>query len=167
MAGGRKRTPDKVIECPRKTPVAGRQTAKAEPRTGDAGAPGLSHGPGKPDQPKPGTPGPCAFFRREKDLQRAVRHATCERVLWFRNNRGVADYGNRKVVYGLGRGGSDLIGVVRDTGRFIACETKSRHDKPTEDQKLFIRSVQLAGGIGVVAWTVQDVLDALDENASA
>ena len=55
---------------------------------------------------------------------------------------------------------SDTIGVFN--GRFFAFETKSKAGKPTALQRLFLRLVTTAGGIGGVTKTVADVKELLN-----
>ena len=102
----------------------------------------------------------------ENSLAQAMLLATRHMVCWFRNNSGVADYGGMRVRYGLGGvpGSADWIGIVLcgpDRGRFIAVELKVRPRKATPEQLQFLRRVRRAGGIGVVAYRVEDVLSAL------
>lgn len=98
----------------------------------------------------------------EARVTREVLLSTRHLVAWMRNNQGVADFGGHKVRYGVGGvGGSDYIGIVRGTGRFIACEMKAPGEKPTPEQLKFIEAVNNAGGIGVVAREPKDVLERL------
>lgn len=60
---------------------------------------------------------------------------------------------------GLCVGSSDLIGWYR--GRFLAIEVKSRRGIVTEEQRNFLDEVNGNGGIGIIARSVDDVLDAL------
>lgn len=53
-------------------------------------------------------------------------------------------------------GSSDIIGVTK-YGRFIAVEVKHGKNKPTEAQEMFIEDVTRRGGIGFVAWSLDDV----------
>jgi len=99
-------------------------------------------------------------FRKEKDLQAHIRLEFNHLLLW-RNNRGVADYGGIKVVYGLAPGASDLIGMVRNDGRFVAIETKSERDDLSDAQEDYIAMVNANGGIGIAAWRVSDVANRL------
>jgi len=79
----------------------------------------------------------------------AVRLALGARTdcVLFRNSTGLADTpSGSKVRYGLCKGGSDLIGTVRPSGRMICIELKSPGGKLSEDQKKFINLINLAGG---------------------
>jgi hypothetical protein len=98
----------------------------------------------------------------ENRVTQAVLLGTRHLVAWMRNNTGVATYGSSKVWYGVGgKGGSDYIGIVRSTGQFIACEMKAPGKEPTREQLHFIEDVKKAGGLGVVAYGVDDVLGVL------
>lgn len=58
---------------------------------------------------------------------------------------------------GLCKGGSDLIGWTTD-GRFIAVEVKSASGRLTPEQANFLEQVNKAGGIGICARSVEEVL---------
>ena len=76
----------------------------------------------------------------------------------------------RPVNFGLCEGSSDLIGwrsvtitpdMVGDTvALFVACEVKDRA-RVTEEQERFLQAVKSAGGIGVVARSVDEADAAL------
>lgn len=119
----------------------------------------------------------------ESDLSREIMKAVTEaggRV--FRNQVGLGWYGKADVLRrpdgslfvsingarplhaGLCEGSSDLIGFYR--GRFLAIEVKtpgkdSTSKKRKESQGNFIDQVRAAGGIGIIARSVAEVLDAL------
>ena len=98
----------------------------------------------------------------ERDIQRAIMIETHSLVDWHRNNVGVARISGYTVRYGVGgNGGSDLIGILRGSGRFIACEVKRPGQKPTIGQKKFIDRINRAGGLAFVATSVEDVLEAI------
>jgi hypothetical protein len=59
------------------------------------------------------------------------------------------------VRYGLCKGSSDLIGLVRG-GRFVAIEFKSDRGRPTAEQLRFIELVQAFGGLAGVSRSVGD-----------
>lgn len=80
----------------------------------------------------------------------------------FRNNVGVAFQPNGQVIkYGLHNGSSDLIGwhsvvvtqdmVGKKLAVFLAIETKNKRGKVTTEQKNFLREVDAAGGIAILA----------------
>jgi hypothetical protein len=78
----------------------------------------------------------------------------------LRNNVGVLkDVTGRHVSYGVGgNGGSDLIGWTAIDGLavFTAVEVKRKGKKPTDEQLAFVAAVKAAGGIGVIAYSVDD-----------
>src|SRR6185436_5816277 len=51
-------------------------------------------------------------------------------------------------------GASDIFAILGPTGRFLAIETKRVGEKPTTQQTAFLQSVEAAGGLGIVAWTL-------------
>jgi hypothetical protein len=85
---------------------------------------------------------------------------TAREVDWMRNNVGQDQV--TRVRYGVGGvGGADLIGIRRCDGRFIACEVKGPSGKPTPEQLRFLERVRFSGGIGVLAYGVADVVEAI------
>ncbi len=79
-------------------------------------------------------------------------------VIW-RNQAGFHEEGERKMKYGLTRGASDLIGVMRPSGRFIAFECKAPGKKPTADQLAFISLVERMGGCAGYGSSVDEAED--------
>jgi len=68
---------------------------------------------------------------------------------------------NFPVLQGMGsrRGICDRIAIYK--GRFVAIETKAPGKKPSDAQKEFLREVEEAGGIAIVAYSPEDVIEAL------
>lgn len=102
----------------------------------------------------------------EAEIQRQIRlaagRAVPDCILW-RNSTGLATHapgtvGERTVRYGLTKGGADLIGVltVRGVGIFLAVEVKTRVGRLSADQELFGELVARAGGVFIVARSVDD-----------
>ena len=58
------------------------------------------------------------------------------------------------------RGVSDLLGIWK--ARFIAIEVKVPKKYPSKDQKSFLQDVANAGGIAIVARSVEDVRKVLE-----
>jgi hypothetical protein len=101
----------------------------------------------------------------EIDTQNAIRIAVSatQRAVALRNNTGLflTLDGSRKVQAGLGKGTSDLIGLVehvvrpedvgRKVGLFLAIEVKTSTGRGSDEQKLFLKSVVRRGGIGGIA----------------
>jgi hypothetical protein len=84
----------------------------------------------------------------------------------LRNNVGqLTDARGGHVRYGVGGdGGSDLIGWM-DLGSlavFLAVEVKRRGKKPTDKQSAFLAAINAAGGLGIVAYSVDDVRREID-----
>lgn len=95
----------------------------------------------------------------------------------LRNNSGMLqDRTGRWVAYGLGNSGSkkdtsagDLIGWTDVEGRavFTSVECKRRGEKPTEKQVAWCSAIQKQGGIGVIAYSVDDFVDAVNKYRAA
>ena len=110
----------------------------------------------------------------EAAIMRAIQIAVGEHgVRLFRNNCGQAITASGNVIrFGLANpGGSDLIGWVPVTITkdmigsrvcvFTAIEVKRPRKKPTQAQADFIEAVKKAGGIAMVACSVEEVLSVL------
>ncbi len=64
---------------------------------------------------------------------------------------------------GLGskKGVADIIGILPD-GRFLAIEVKKPGGRLTELQKEFLNAVRHNNGVGIVAYSVDDVIEVLE-----
>ena len=96
-----------------------------------------------------------------KQIQLAAPSVGC-RLL--RNTVGkLRDRHGRMISFGLAVGSSDLIGWCQ-TGAiavFLAVEVKGPGGRTTPAQRQFLQTVTLVGGIGILAYSVQDFLDEL------
>lgn len=103
----------------------------------------------------------------ESSLQARIQIAlAASGVLVWRNNVGLADYKHTKVVYGLGKGSADLIGLVKmpnGVARFFGCEVKRRLGKVRPNQERWMEIVRRWGGYVVVARSVEDALKGVEE----
>lgn len=103
----------------------------------------------------------------ERDIQGAILRylERCSKVAWcHRMSVGRAKLSNpgggtRWVNFGF-VGCPDIIGQLTD-GRFLAVEVKAKRGRPSSEQAAFIQTVQAANGVGVVAWSVDDVIQAI------
>ena len=104
----------------------------------------------------------------EHIVQRAVMLAVGGRpdCRIFRNSLGrFQDATGRWVRFGIANpGGADLIGwrTVNGVARFLAIECKSERGQTTEAQDTFLQAVRRAGGIGIVARSVEEAIAGLD-----
>ena len=100
----------------------------------------------------------------ETQLQAAIRDALLAtgRVILWRNNTGkLQDRQGRRVQFGLGVGGADLVGMLRGSGRFVAWEIKTPTGRMSPEQKAWHRAVTEAGGAVFVARSVDEALEQL------
>lgn len=106
--------------------------------------------------------------RTETDLVREIL-LWCSyepRVAWAaRVNTGAHAIGEGKrrrfVRYGF-VGCSDIIGQMVD-GRFLAIEVKMGRNKPTQDQRAFLGNVDRHNGIAILAYSIDDVVDGIEQ----
>ena len=74
----------------------------------------------------------------------------------WRNNTGAVKVDKRFIRYGV-KGSSDIVGVIKGSGRFLAVEAKRPYikgvqaaGKLSDDQKAFLKAVRDANGVAVV-----------------
>ena len=102
----------------------------------------------------------------QQDIRLALGQTPGLRV--FRNNVGaIKDRNNRLVRYGLCTGSADLIGwqsvvitpamVGQRFARFLSVEVKTPAGRVSPEQETWRQAVHKAGGIAVVARSVDDV----------
>lgn len=107
----------------------------------------------------------------EKEVQaQIVQWLTLQGVLWIRINSGsmtgAANGGQKRWHVRFCSTGrdeesiSDLLCCWR--GRFVAIEVKRPGKKTSDKQQEFLIRVQNNGGIGIVAWCLEDVQSALE-----
>ena len=90
----------------------------------------------------------------EAKLSKKIMKAWRDRGAWV-----FKVWGNAHQMSGV----PDLVGVYR--GRFIACETKMPGNAPSPIQQHRITQIEAAGGLTVVAYSVEEataLLDAVD-----
>jgi len=79
----------------------------------------------------------------------------------WRNNTGcLKDKTERPVFFGK-PGSADIIGVLPG-GRFIAVECKAKKGKLSEKQKEFLTNVEEMGGLAIVARSIDDVINSVE-----
>lgn len=76
------------------------------------------------------------------------------KLFYWRNNTGAIHTEKRFVQFGV-RGGPDIIIIYK--GKFIGIEVKGPRGKQSEYQQSFQKNVEYAGGIYLVAKSVEDV----------
>lgn len=79
--------------------------------------------------------------------------------LWVhRNNTGRIG----RVSFGLGLGGADLVGLLRGPGRGFACEVKRPGESLRPEQRCWKQGWEAAGGVYVVAHSVDEAMAELE-----
>jgi len=89
---------------------------------------------------------------KEADITRQIRDV----LKWLK-------IPHRKIWQGpmSGRGIADIIGCLPPHGKYFAIEVKRPGEKPTKWQREFLREMEQAGGIAVVAHCIEDVMEGL------
>jgi hypothetical protein len=110
-----------------------------------------------------------AIDASESEIQAAiVRYlAVDRRVAWVeRFNTGAMEAtdarGKRRFIRFAFKGCADLLGQLA-SGHFLAIECKTRTGRLTPEQRAFLDRVTSAGGLAVVARSVDDVKAAIDQ----
>ena len=83
---------------------------------------------------------------------------TLHGLFWSNNTGALRDANDRLVRYGL-KGSSDILGLI--AGRFVAVECKAGRDRQRKEQMAFERAVTNAGGVYILARSVDDVVERL------
>lgn len=101
----------------------------------------------------------------EHDIQNAIiQLITVKGGVAIRVNSGsivVKDIHGTRVFKGADKGTSDIIALYRKV--FMAIEVKRPGRQPTPEQAAFLNQVIESGGIGIVAYSHDDVLDVLEQ----
>lgn len=82
-------------------------------------------------------------------------------VRCFENPRGFDE--RARAFYGMAKGASDLISIVKPRGRWLALEVKTGNAQPTVEQQRFLQMVNDFGGVGRVVRSLDDARAALRE----
>jgi len=99
--------------------------------------------------------------RKESDLKKAIlQYLKMKRCLAFLvPTVGIYDskIGRRRKA--PLKGIADIVGMT-ENGRFIAIEAKKKGGKNRPEQKLFLEEVRRHNGIGIIAYSIDDVIKA-------
>lgn len=79
-------------------------------------------------------------------------------LAWINNSGALRDKTDRLVRYGL-TGSSDIIAIIH--GRFVGIEVKVGRDRQSGTQQNFAAAVRRAGGVYILARSLDDVTDTL------
>ena len=91
---------------------------------------------------------------------RAALTATGLITCW-RNNTGYD--AERKIHYGLGIGGADLVGILKSSGRFVGIEVKTAKGRVADEQRMWAQAVTNAGGLYILTRSAEDAVRQLTE----
>lgn len=82
----------------------------------------------------------------------------------FRNNVGLAKDGfGHHLKFGLAKGASDLLAIVKPNGRWLALEVKSESGRLRPEQRNFLDMVNNMGGIGRCVRSKEEARAAAEE----
>lgn len=77
---------------------------------------------------------------------------------WREHSGGIPVNGGEFYVQPSLKGKSDILGILKD-GRFLAIEVKAKDGHVSDDQNYFIEMINKNGGLGFIAYDVQDIID--------
>jgi ketopantoate reductase len=100
------------------------------------------------------------------ELTKAIlRYLNLNSFFCWRNNT-VGIWDEKKGIFrknaGL-NGIADIIGIEKKTGRFLAIEVKFGKDEMSYEQLAFMSEIERAGGIAIVARSIDDVIDGINK----
>lgn len=101
---------------------------------------------------------------REQDIQTTIiEYLRLRKFLVFKHHSTASTIrGGEPVFFRNGdRGISDIIGCTPH-GRFLAIEVKKPGGRVSDDQRGFLEQVRASGGIGFVAFSLDDVIETLE-----
>ncbi len=101
---------------------------------------------------------------KESHIQKAIiDFLKVKKILCFKH-RNVGIYKqatNSYIPLAFGEKGiSDIIGCLKN-GRFLAIEVKRKGNKPSNEQLEFIERVNKMGGVGIIAYSLDDVVSSI------
>ena len=101
---------------------------------------------------------------READIQHSILdYLSYMRIFHYRNNSGamIGEYKGKKSFDRFGAKGSpDIICVI--DGRYIGIEVKSEIGRQSENQQIFQDRLEKAGGLYILARSLDDVINELN-----
>lgn len=100
---------------------------------------------------------------KESDLQKSIKEYLELKKYIVVKFQSVGIYDSKRDIYRkLGKKGvSDLLACQPKTGRFVAIEVKVKPNKPSQEQLDFLEEIKNRGGISVLAYSLEDVLQIL------
>ena len=87
-------------------------------------------------------------------------------VAAWRNQSGMVfaeHQGKRRAIRMGAKGGADIIGCLPPNGRTLAVECKVPPNKLTPEQDAFLAAIRRAGGLAIVAESIDDVMEAIND----
>lgn len=99
---------------------------------------------------------------KERDIQKAIMdylEIKKYKVIKF-SSVGIWNRKTEHYIPQRQRGVSDLI-CCSPEGRFVAIEVKMKPNKPTDEQLEFIQSINLRGGIGLIVYSIDEIMENL------
>jgi hypothetical protein len=105
---------------------------------------------------------------READILRAcLRWLHLHGIYCWRQNQGAiaaVSRGKRRFFRFAGACGvSDILGLLRPAGRFLAIEVKRPGGRPTPEQQVFLETVQANGGLALCVHSLDELQAALSQ----
>ena len=76
---------------------------------------------------------------------------------WKTNNTGIFKQKTGSYIKVGMKGIADLIGIIPPSGRLLAIEVKRPGNTASSEQKSFLASIRASGGIGFIAFGIEDV----------
>ena len=105
-------------------------------------------------------------YEKEKEIQKAILDYLAYKgfvAVKYHSTVGVAREGKYVPIPTGTKGTSDILACAPD-GRFWAIEVKRKGGKATEHQLAFLERVRANGGVGLVAFSIDDVVAALGDD---
>lgn len=93
---------------------------------------------------------------KESELLKLIMdYLSAKRIFHVRINTGAFKKGDHFIRFGA-KGMPDIVGIAPG-GRFLGIECKVKPNKPSEEQREFLQTIKANGGIGILAYSLEDV----------
>ena len=100
--------------------------------------------------------------KEESEIQREIlEFLSWAGIFSWRNYTGGIPHG-KFLAQNPAKGAPDILGQTPD-GRLLGIEVKTKTGKPTKEQQQFINLINMQGGIGFIARSVEDVVERIGD----
>lgn len=93
-------------------------------------------------------------------VKSCLQYLQAKGIVAWRNNTGGVKVDKRFVRFGQ-PGSADILGILPPDGRLVAVECKCGRNEPTELQRDWLQRVAGAGGLALVVYSLDELMEAI------